>query len=427
MRTSLLGRVLSAALPLLLLAAACSSADDGGWDPSAFAARTSEPPVETPPPRDPRTRRPLAEAVRYEQFCPRRDPLPRRLVATSDGTRVAVVSEAGTRVARVPGGAPVRWSASGRLLAVGPRGELWTWDGKRYEGPDVPLELASQGGARWAWSPTGDCAVVLANGRLDAFHTGAGANVVTLVPRGVEAAAWGRGPRIAVLLREESRRSLWIADLRESVMRRVTAFPPDVCCVVLGGWAPGGDEILFWAGPGTSVMQDGWPLQSVDAEGRRRTWGRTLPRPDTITRCGNAVAALTGDRTLQRARVALLRPGRPVATVAEPDRFTGVSCSANGSFVAATGTSGLRILFADGSMSTAIGPAVPSAAPEWGPPGSGVLFFRRSGRATQLWFVPEGGTAPRALIELPRTPERPPHQTFDWTGSPPTGLLWGSY
>lgn len=407
-------RIAAAAVPLCLLAAACQApADDGGWNRSALSTRTPEP-TESPVLRRPPARPRLAESVIYERFCRRRDPLPGPLVAAFDGSRVVVVSGTGEEIARIPGRPPVRWSASGGLLAVGPHGALWTWDGRRYEGTDVPLELTSERGARWVWSPSGDCALILDDGRLNAFHTGAGANTVTLLPRGVEAAAWGPDALVAVVMRERSRRSLWIADLAGSRLLQLVAFPPDACCVVLAGWVRERDQILFWVGSGNSKV--GWRLQSVDLHGRRRTWGWTRPRPDAVAPCGDSLVALTG------SDVSLLRPNVPRRDLAGPARFTGLGCSSDGSYVVAAGSAGLTLYSTDGSRSIVMdaAPGITPWVPEWGPPGSGVLFVRTSAGGAALWFLPEGGVNPRFVVRLGRPSSR---RAFDWTATDPSGLL----
>lgn len=356
---------------LCLLLAACTPGDGAN---SGAEARPS-------PSEKVRSQRRLSGGVVYDNFCAKHRSPHSDLIAAFDGNRI-VVSDGERTVSRIPGRPPVRWSASGALLAVGRRGALWTWDGKRYEGPDVPLELSNDGRASWAWSPYGDCALILDGDRLDAFHTGAGANRTALVQEDVRAAAWGPRGRVAVVLEEAGRPSLWIVDLKSSTMHLVSGFERATCCVVLGGWTQSG-EALFWAGPGTSVMQDGWPLQSVDEDGRTRTWGRTLPRPDTIAICDDGIAALTGsDRHLGGSRVSLLRAGKRPEHLTNRTRQFGIACSSDGASVVVAAGAGSSVVPLDGS------PVTPPTRP---------------GRLTDA-----------------------PDLAFDWTATRPAGVLNGS-
>ncbi|MDQ4025972.1 MAG: hypothetical protein M3217_10885, partial [Actinomycetota bacterium] len=380
-------------------------------------------PARSPGP-DVRSRRQLSGGLVYDRACAQHDSPSSELVAAFDGERV-VVSDGGDEIARIRGRPPVRWSGSGGLLAVGRRGALWTWDGQRYEGPDVPLELSRGGRASWAWSPYADCALVLDGDRLDAFHTGAGANSTTLVNENVEAAAWGPRGRVAVVLEEEGRRSLWVADPMRSTMRLVSDFDPATCCVVLGGWTRSG-EALFWAGPGRSAMQDGWPLRSATPRGRTKTWGRTLPRPDTIAICDAGIVALTGsDRHLRTSRVSLLRAGKRTEHLTKRARHQGLACSADGASVVVAAGAGLTIVPFDGSPATPL--TRPRRAtdvdPQWGP--GGVLFVRQTGPVRELWLVtPE--RRPRFVATLVAPPKASPELAYDWTATRPTGLLAGS-
>jgi hypothetical protein len=396
---------------LCLLFAACTSGDG--------ADRAAEP--TGAPTRDVQSQRRLPGGVVYDRFCAKHRPPPSHLVAAFDGRRV-VVSDGREEIARIRGRPPVRWSASGALLAVGRRGALWTWDGKRYEGPDVPLDLSADR-ASWAWSPYGDCAMRLDDEMLDAFHTGAGANSTTLLHEGVQAAAWGPRGRIAVVLEDDGRPSLWIVDLKRSTMQRVSDFEPDTCCVVLGGWTPSG-EVLFWAGPGTSIMQDGWPLQSVGEDGRTSTWGRTLPRPDTIAICGEEIAAFTAsDRDLQGSRVSLLRSDNEPKHLTKRASHFGLACAPDAASVVVAGDRGLSVVPLDGARVTPLTrpPRLTDAFPEWGP--RGILFVRQTGLVRQLSFVATG--RPRFTATLVAPPKTAPDLAFDWTATPPDGLLIG--
>lgn len=395
----------------VLLLASCTPAED---------PRRAEPTVS--PERAPKTHRRLTSGVIYKRFCSRHDPPPSDLIASFHGEGDVVIRAGNDDVATIPGRPPVRWSASGALLAVGRHGALWTWDGKRYENSDVPLRLTSNRLATWAWSPNGDCALTLDDGRLGAFHTGAGANSTTLIEKGVQAAAWGPRGRVAIVLEDDGHPALWIANLKRSTMRLAASFGPETCCVVLGGWTRA-REVLYWAGPGQSAMQDGWPLQSVDEQGGATRWGRTLPLPSATAPCADGVVAFTGgDRHLQGSRASLLRPGHRPKHLTKPALVHGLACSPDGTSVVVASDAGLDVVPLDGSGSRKLTrhPRLTDFYAEWGPPG--VLLVRQTGLVRQLSFVTEG-SRPRFAATLVTPPEVHPLLAFDWTATPPTGLL----
>ncbi|MBW3595369.1 MAG: hypothetical protein KY391_07295 [Actinobacteria bacterium] len=369
------------------------------------------------------TQRRLDASVIYRNFCRRHESPARPLVAAYDGNDVVLTSTDGVVVARIPGRPPVRWSSSGGLVAVGPEGELWTNEGRPYEAPETHLALVDEREDAWAWSPSGDCALVLKDGLLSAFHTGAGANSVILIEEGVESFWWGPGSEVAMVIKNGARRELWSADLRRGDMTRLIRFPKKICCVKLAGWDPGGKRVLYWAGPRKSGMQDGWELHSVDQRGRTRAWGTTLPRPDTIARCGDDLVGLIGgDRTGRGNRLAVLEPNERPDAFTSAGTFTGISCSNDGRYVVATTDQGLELFSVGGGRVTALtdDPGVTDVFPQWGPARSGVLFVRQSGGTRQLWFNPEGGRA-RFMMELGDSRDMPAELLFDWTATPPGG------
>jgi hypothetical protein len=81
----------------------------------------------------------------------------------------------------------------------------------------------------------------------------------------------------------------------------------------------------------------------------------------------------------------------------------------------------LAILRADGSEVITLTPeGVTDAAPEWGPPGTGLIFVRRSGADAMVWFAAEGRTSVSLGVRLSvPTPDYAWHRVLDWSATPP--------
>jgi Tol biopolymer transport system component len=306
---------------------------------------------------------------------------------------------------------------------------------------------------RWGWSPIADCGVHIdANGELlitavdpststeEGLAVGAG---IPLVRPTVESFSFSPdGRALGLVIVDGRRREIWVADLKRNKMAAVTRFPSSTCCVTLGGWTPDGAELLFWASPGTSVSADGWLLQSVDPETRRiSSFTAMRVRPALLERCaGDLLGIVGGDRfDVGPMRLAELQPGSaPRYLTPRTESHFSFSCTANGALIAtargevrdgsdpvgSTSRTEVTIVGVDGSEVITLTPAgMSDAAPEWGPPGTGLTFVRLSDGGAMVLFAAEGRT-PTALgvsVSIPRL-DSAWHQVLDWSVTPPDGL-----
>ena len=383
------------------------------------------------------------------------------LVAAFDARGVTIVSTNGDVQATIEDVAPtvrppIAWSPSGRVLAVGPQGLFWTPEGARVPIGDVQHGMVVGARGRWGWSPIADCgAHIDANGELlitavdpgtstkGGLAVGAG---IALVRPAVESFSFSPdGRSLGLVIVDGRRREIWVADLERNNMAAVTRFPSSTCCVTLGGWTPDGAELLFWAASGASVSADGWLLQSVDPKNRRiSSFTAVRVRPEFLERCAGALLGIVGgDRfDVGPMRLAELQAGAAprYLTPASESHFR-FSCTANGALIAtprgelrdgsdpvgSTSRTEVTILRADGSEVITLTPAgMSDAAPEWGPPGTGLIFVRLSDGAATVLFAAEGRT-PTALgvsVSIPR-PDSAWHQVLDWSVTPPDGLPAG--
>ena len=378
-------------------------------------------------------------AHRYPRAClrPVAQPGPQGLVAAyAKGAIRITTTDGGVRATiRAPGGIvrpPLAWSPSGRILAAGPQGLFWRPNGKLVFIGDVQHGLVQGKRGTWGWSPLADCGVQIDEaGALNAVAVNplvAGPGV-TLIEDGVESFAFSPdGGKLGLVRIDEGERSIWVADLATNRLQQLVDFPDPTCCISLGGWTPAGDELLFWAGPGQSVMADGWPLESVSLDGHRREWAPTVPNA-ALARCGERLLGLVGgDRTGDGARLALLRPGRPdLSLTATSDRVRSMSCSPDGRFFVVQSDARLALLDPAGALiryltdvDTANG-QWSERAPEWGPPRTGILFARSLHLQSQLWFIPEGQASAGPVVDLELTGRWSLRSLFDWSATSPTG------
>lgn len=430
--------------------------DRPGRRPRGFSVTPSAVPAEAP--AKPRTARRLLHD--YPRACLRQVPPPSGagLIAALDKRRVTIVTTAGDVQATIQDVAPtvrppIAWSPSGRVLAVGPQGLFWTPEGERVPIGDVQHGMVLGVRGRWGWSPIADCGVHI-NEKGELLITAVDPSTTTkgrlavgagtpLVRPTVESFAFAPdGRSLGLVVVEGKRRTIWVADLETNTMTAITRFPSATCCVTLGGWTLDGAELLFWAASGASVSADGWLLQSVDPETRRiSSFTAVRVRPEFLDRCGGDLLGIVGgDRfDVGPMRLGKLQAGAgPSYLTPRTESHFSFSCTATGALIAtargevrdgsdpvgSTSRTEVTILRADGSEVITLTPAEMSdAAPEWGPPGTGLIFVRLSDGDATVLFAAEGRT-PTALgvsVSIPR-PNFAWQQVLDWSASPPDGL-----
>ena len=361
------------------------------------------------------------------------------VAAYSEGT-VTITDTNGAVQAtiRAPGGVrpPLAWSPSGQTLAIGPQGLFWRPDGSIIEIGDVQHGLVQGRRGLWGWSPLSDCGIHMdETGAL--FVTAANPSVVgpgrRLLDSGVESFSFSpNGRKLGLVLKIDRVRSIWIADLARNKLRLLKKFPSATCCISLAGWTPSGQDVLFWAGRGASVMADGWPLTSVAKGGGLDEWGTTLPGAP-LQFCNGRLLGLTGsDRSGDGARLAELAPGTDTVLLSdESDQVRSFSCSPDGRFIVVQTDSRLALFDSQGAHIRDLSDIDTSngqwseRSPEWGPARTGILFVRSMHLQTQLWFLSEGQVTERPIAQLARTSRWADRSLFDWSATPPTGLPSG--
>ena len=168
-------------------------------------------------------------------------------------------------------------------------------------------------------------------------------------------------------------------------------------------------------------------------------------RPEYLERCaGDLLGIVGGDRfDVGPMRLAELPAGSgPRFLTPTTGSHFGFSCTSNGALIATArgenrdGSEAARsstrteitILRADGSEVITLTPAgMSDGAPEWGPPGTGLVFVRLSDGDATVLFAAEG-RAPTALgvsVSIPR-PDFAWRQVLDWSATPPDGLSAGT-
>ena len=457
-----MGALLFTALLALFLAQPVLDSDDdrpGPRRPRRDSVTPSAAPKEAL--AKPRTARRLVHA--YPRACLRQvAPLSGDgLIAAYNERRVTIVTTTGDVQATIRDVAPtvrppIAWSPSRRVLAVGPQGLFWTTEGARVPIGDIQHGMVLGIRGRWGWSPIADCGIHIAqNGELlitavdSSTATTGGLAVgpgIPLVGPTVESFAFAPdGRSLGLVIVEGKRRAIWVADLERNKMTEVTRFPSSTCCVTLGGWSPDGAELLFWAASGASVSADGWLLQSVDPETRRISSFTALRvRSEFVERCaGDLLGIVGGDRfDVGPMRLGELQAGEgPSYLTPRTESHFGFSCTENGALIATArgdvrdgsdpvgspSQTEVTILRADGSEVITLTPeGMTDAAPEWGPPGTGLIFVRLSGGDATVLFAAEGRT-PTALdlsVSIPR-PDSAWDQVLDWSATPPDGLPAG--
>jgi hypothetical protein len=218
----------------------------------------------------------------------------------------------------------VLWSPDGRYLATGD-GRLWTTSGhsagRLFRSLPVP--------SFWSWSPTGDC-VLASISPIEARVTilsvaepGRLAHQLLRAPglQNYVFAPDGRSLYFTVRASALARVALMRLDLATGKLAELRQLPAGVCCVDLGGWAPGGRVLLYWAGAGGSVMADGAGLSAIDTSTRRpvvygtkRSPVGTIPDRTFLLGCAWRLFGVVGSGrphpTVADKRLAALAPGK---------------------------------------------------------------------------------------------------------------------
>ncbi|MCA1705561.1 MAG: hypothetical protein LC808_20800, partial [Actinobacteria bacterium] len=360
------------------------------------------------------------------------------LIAAADRTSVSLGRTNGTVVAELEARAPVGFSVSG-ILATGNKGEVWFPDGSPWERGEVQISI----GSRWGWSPVADCAATISKeGGLDlrAFLGIPPGTSARLIDSGVESFSFSPSGRLlAAVRRVGARVELWVIDLSAEKARMLKRFPSGVCCVTLGGWTPPGNELLFWAGSGSSVMADGWPLRGISVTGKVSRYVATRVRSEFLVRCSDRLLAIVGgDRfDVGPMHISEISPGKRESQLTSAgNSYFGLSCAPSGSFIAAARApvigsdtrldedvpTEVVILNSSGDVVQNLTPeGVRDTGPDWAG-GKGLIFVRTTASEPQLWYIPEGGTARSIGVSLGRPAKYYRgvrwSRFFDWSATP---------
>jgi hypothetical protein len=192
-------------------------------------------------------------------------------------------------------------------------------------------------------------------------------------------------------------------------------------------WSPRADCLLGMTAQGTLVVAIPGKPQKVLADGISSF---TFAEGGRFLAVGggrepNLALDLRKNRTFDYPRRV---PGSNRCRVKAP--YTSPTCSPDGRFVAAI-RDGKLVLLQNGGSARGIteGPYL-DAAPEWGPPRSGILFLRLPEGETdaEVWFFPEGGTVRRTPLVVPGARSVLSSKDFttdgviDWSATPPSGV-----
>ncbi|HEV2757408.1 MAG TPA: hypothetical protein VG318_16710 [Actinomycetota bacterium] len=390
------------ALGIVLVQPVLGADDEPEKGKTKTAAEPSEPP-ETPdggddePDDSPRSLTLIGYPGRCLQEVP---PATTGLVAARRGSTVSIGLPGRGPIARSDVDGDVSWSPSGRFLVD--RG------GQLLDPTGAPVEKVFHRPGEWQWSPAADCVVAMTDGGNLTVGV-AGTKKLGRVLLNASVADFDLSPngrRLALVLKDEP--SLWIAELDEGTVRRVTESRAS-----LFGWFSN-RSVLFSKSPGSGK------LRYADGRGRARVVKGAFAST-TLNRCGGRVL-LTALATESDAPLAELvsrdgrieravLPGTPAAYAG----FSAASCSPDGGFVVASALtrSGERgplvLLQPDGTLVRELVPGR-TANPTW--TSQGVLFVRfgAAGRG-RLWFIPPNG-APAPTAYTVGAPTQ-----YDWAAS----------
>jgi len=328
----------------------------------------------------------------------------------------------------------VSWSPDGRYLATGD-GRLWTANGHAAGRLFTRLDLS------WSWSPTADCAIGVTSptesqpATLSVGVPGEAPQPLVRL-RGVGFVFAPNGRTLILEGGQLGQPRLMRLDLTNGKLVTLERLPAGTHNVAFAGWAPGGKILLYWAGPGASIMADGWPLQALDiGNGRAVVYGTkrspvaTIPEQGFVAACGSREIGIIGSGrprpTIVDKRLAVLAPGQaPKILTPSTLGYLSTTCSPGATSIAAVqfpeggkfnGRSRLTLLSGTGAFERYLSPggAFTDANPAWAKPG--ILLARTpiGSQASQLWFIPRGGTARDTGLRATASA---------WSAVPPTGL-----
>lgn len=373
-------------------------------------------PEPTPNQEDPRLpdefrRRPLSD--RYPPVCLETvNPASPLIAVVTEGGRLRFGTPAGpSRPGPGGGTTPGRinrlhdFNGTGDLYAAGSATRAAIASPQGSQGADGESRLGSTRSV--IWSPRGGCGVAIdsAGSLLVIPDDGAG----RVVRDAVDHAAFSPdGRRLAVVLKEPQATSLWVAGLTGDRMQEVLREPPDAS-LKLRAWSPDGQTIYFtpFSG-GLSFVTTSDPPQS----------GRlTTDAVEELEQCGDRLLAVSSGAIL-----AVDTTGLDELT-SRTEEYRHISCSPDGSFIAAIGAQGLVLLDGSGALLRDLtqDSGYTDVFVDWGRQGTGLIFGRvRTGgdpKAAELWFIPEGNSPRSTGITYRHGPN-----AVGWAASPPTGL-----
>ncbi len=327
-------------------------------------------------------------------------------VAVGTGRSVTVGAISGQVSTTRRAGSVIGFNASGREIALLERLK------KLFLASSDAMGFRARSDIRaWAWSPIGECGFGIDDGGTLFAETAAGDRVV-LVAEGVRTFIVSPdGRRLGLVLEEGPTTSVWIADLAAEVMHEVQRDPARRR-LALEAWSSDGRALYLSSGRG-----DGFSFVTT---GRRPREGGIVAVPvRNLELCGSRLLGIVNGAV---AEISLRGPDYLTDTQAG---YSAVSCSPEGGFMAAIRSGRLVLLNADGSFvrDLATDRGYRDTFVEWGPRGAGVVFGRTRANAkrTEVWYIPEGGTARNTGLTYSA------RGSIDWSATPPAGLptRWG--
>lgn len=325
------------------------------------------------------------------------------LIAAFDGSAITAITPSGRNVFALQAKAPLGFSASGGFLATA-GADLWTERG-RHVGIAFSRPVKT-----WAWAPTGDCIVGVANERLVVARPERRAEVLV---DGVPVSTFAFSPdgaRIVFAVDGKTRAAgIWMADLQRGDVKQLQSS----LGWILIGWSRADRPILF---RDTSLGADAFPL------------GLGFLPSDVASRCGDEIITVSRDRL---AVIGL--SGAPEYLAADRRfRYTAVACEPDGDLLVtvryAKGDpekTSVAVLRRDGSFVREVAErSAMEDAPMWGPRGTGVVFAGTvTGEGTVgplVWFLPEGGTARPTGLRVDGLGDEL-DSWLDWSATAPLG------